>query len=127
MFEKASRLKLRFDSPRGELTVEQLWDLPMSSVRENVPSLDLLGREAMAALKSEESFVEAPKHQDVLQLRLDILKHIRDTRLAELKDREQEYKKAAEKEKLQNILELKKEAQLSELTLDEIQARIDAL
>ena len=31
MFTKASRLKLRFQSPAGLLSSEDLWDLPLTS------------------------------------------------------------------------------------------------
>ena len=30
-FEQAVRLKLRFNSPKGLLSVEDLWDLPLTS------------------------------------------------------------------------------------------------
>jgi hypothetical protein len=39
LFEKASRLKLRFSSPAGLLTVEDLWDLPLSA-QAKVANLD---------------------------------------------------------------------------------------
>ena len=31
IFEQASRAKLRFDSVKGQLVTEQLWDLPLQS------------------------------------------------------------------------------------------------
>lgn len=31
IFEKASRTKVRFEHPRGNFTVEQLWELPLKS------------------------------------------------------------------------------------------------
>ena len=33
MFEQAARMKLRFDTPRGALSAEDLWDLPLTSTR----------------------------------------------------------------------------------------------
>ena len=33
MFEQAARLKLRFETSRGLLSVEDLWDLPLTSAR----------------------------------------------------------------------------------------------
>jgi hypothetical protein len=42
MFEQASRLKLRFETIRGEFTVEQLWSLPLSSQSESTVTLDMI-------------------------------------------------------------------------------------
>ena len=41
IFKQATKLKLRFSSVRGDLTVEDLWDLPLTS-KSNL-SLDGVG------------------------------------------------------------------------------------
>ena len=60
MFEQASRLKLRFTTARGSLSVEDLWDLPLTSTT-GKPNLDdiakSLNRE-LRATSEETSFVE---------------------------------------------------------------------
>jgi hypothetical protein len=129
MFEYATRNKLRFASPRGELSVEQLWDMPLRSKDDF--NLDGVARSANRALKAavEESFVETQKTaaQARLENTLEVVKYIIGVKLAE----EAEAKKAAdnrtEKEKLLKILAEKQDGKLSELSEKEIQKRIAAL
>ena len=78
MFEKAARLKLRFSTDRGQLSVEDLWDLPLSG---NGLNLDKITMALSRQLKEEstESFVlKASRSTDMLQLRFDLAKHIID-------------------------------------------------
>ena len=57
MFEQATRNKLRFESTKGPLSVEQVWDAPLTS--RNGFSLDDIAKQAKRELDalSEESFV----------------------------------------------------------------------
>ena len=57
-FEKASRIRLRFDTPQGSLTVEDLWQLPLTS-RTGRANLDDIAKSLNRQLKetAEESFV----------------------------------------------------------------------
>ena len=77
-FEKASKLKLRFSTNKGQLSVEELWDLSLES-------LNNIAKSVNRALKddTEESFIEekSPANTE-LQLKLDILKHIIKEKLA---------------------------------------------
>lgn len=84
MFEKASREKIRFDSSKGLLSVEDLWDLPLTSAKS--PSLDGIARSLHQKLKSGDdvSFVEKTvKPNSIETLKFEIVKHIIDVRLAE--------------------------------------------
>ena len=129
LYKQASRLKLRFESNKGFLSVEQLWDVPLTS-----PSgfcLDHIARNVNSALKDtgEGSFVEAviPEGKVENELRLEILKDIIAVKLAERKARQDERAKAQEKQRLLEILAKKKDSALEELSVEEIQKRIEAL
>ena len=85
MFEKATRLKLRFDTGKGQLTVEDLWDLPLTSTI-NKANLDEIARSLHKQLKNDDdvSFVDKDKKSDaIVQLKFDIVKHIIEVRLEE--------------------------------------------
>jgi hypothetical protein len=128
-FEFATRNKLRFASIRGELTVEQLWDVPLRSNDDF--NLNIIAKTANKALKeiSEESFVETKKtaKQTRLEMALETIKFIIDTKLEEEKAAETRSKNKQEKEKLLKILAEKQEGKLSELSEKELQKRIAAL
>ena len=129
MFEKASRLKLRFDSPKGLLAVEDLWDIPLQSDTGKT-NVDDVARAINAKLKSDEavSFVDPGKASNELdQLKLDIVKHIITVRLAERERKRLERERAAEKEELIAILADKQREGRKAMTEDEIKARIAAL
>lgn len=85
LFEAASRKQLRFQSSKGQLTVEHLWLLPLTSA--NADSLDKLAMAANRELRelAEDSFVESkpnPRKAE-LTLQLDILKHVIGVKQAE--------------------------------------------
>lgn len=90
LFKQAARKKLRFSTNRGDITTEDLFDLPLTS--RSGFDLDTLARGVSAELRSitEDSFVETkpdPRKAD-LTLKLDLLKDV-------IADR-QEAKKASE-------------------------------
>lgn len=129
IFEYATRNKLRFASPRGELTTEQLWEIPLRS-RDDF-NLNTIAKTANKALKdiSEESFVETKKtaEQTRREMGLEVIKYIIDVKLAEEKAAETRATRKQEKEKLLQILAEKQAGKLSELSEKELQKRIAAL
>ena len=83
-FERATRLKLRFQTNAGLLAVEDIWDLPLTSQRG--ASLDELAKGLRRKLKEteEESFVvKTNAVNNELQLAFDIVNHVIDIKLAE--------------------------------------------
>lgn len=129
IFEYATRNKLRFTSVRGELSVEQLWDVPLRS-RDDF-NLNNVAKAANKALKevSEESFVETKKTAEHTrrEMTLEVVKYVIDLKLEEEKTAETRAAKKQEKEKLLQILAEKQAGKLSELTEKELQKRIAAL
>jgi hypothetical protein len=130
IFKYATRHKLRFASSRGELSVEQLWDVPLRS-REPGFNLDAIAKIANKALKdvSEESFVETtrtPEHAR-REVALEIVKYVIEVKLGEEKAAKDRAANKLEKEKLLAILAEKQAGKLSELSERELQQRIAAL
>ena len=85
LFEKASKLKLRFASDKGLLSVEDLWDLPLTAATN--ASLDGVAKSISTRLKEYESesfVISTPNSNSVLQLKMDIVKYIIKVRLEEL-------------------------------------------
>ena len=127
IFERATRIKLRFPSTIGELTSEQLWDLPLT-VRGAQPDLDKIARYVNSELKSidEGSFVALtpdPRRAD-LELKLDILKHIIAAKIADADAAKTAASNAARRRKLLDVLAAKEDAELSGLTREQIEAEI---
>jgi hypothetical protein len=129
IFEMALRQKLRFASTRGELTTEQLWDLPLIS--NDSFNLDNVAKTVNNALKatSEDSFVATSTNPEkpVLELKLEIVKHVIGVRLQEVAEHQNAASKAAERRRLLEILSKKQDAELENLTPEEIEERLKAL
>ena len=129
IFEYATRNKLRFASIRGELTVEQLWDVPLRS--KDYFNLNLVAMTANKALKeiTEESFVESKKTAEHTRLEtaLEVVKYVIETKITEEKAAETHAERKKEKEKLLQILAEKQDGKLSELSEKELQKRIAEL
>ena len=128
IFEKAARSKLRFPSVRGELSVEQLWELPLMAKTEF--DLDSVAKEVNSALRevTSESFVQAssPK-QPELELKLEIVKHVIATRQAEKLEASKRAERLAERAKLIDLLGEKHDDELKGLTKEQLKARINEL
>lgn len=129
IFEQASRDKLRFGSNRGELTVEQLWDLSLTS-RQGF-DLDTVAKEVSQSLKeqNEESFVVRTSNplKAQLQLKLDILKYVIEVKQTEADERRNVATRAAERQRLMDALAERKDQAIKELSVEELEARLAQL
>jgi hypothetical protein len=130
MFEKAARLKIRYSTPKGLLTVEDLWDLPLTTRHHTDPSLDNIAKSISKGLKETEteSFViDTPKADVRLQLMFDIVKHVIAVRKEEDANAVKAKEKADQKKRLLEVLGRKKDAELVGKTSEELEAMINAL
>ncbi len=122
MFEQASILKLRFDY-RGLCNVEDLWDL-------SVEQLDSIYRKLNSELKEikEESLLEKKSQKDkILELKVDLIKHIVKVKLDEEKAQEERILKSERKQKLYNIIAEKQDDNLKNLSVEELNKLADDL
>lgn len=130
IFERASRLSLRFRSDVGLLSSEDLWHLPLTS-KGNALDLDTIARAVNKELKeiAEGSFVkrDPDPRQDRLELQLEILKHIIQEKLHAQAEAEKAVETAQRKRKLLGALAAKEEAELVGMTKEQIEAEIAKL
>jgi hypothetical protein len=131
IFEYATRNKIRFQSSRGELTLEQLWDVPLRGNNGEAFDLNAVAKMANKAYKdiSEESFVETVKTQEHVrrEMALEVVKYVIDAKLADEEYAKRRADNRLEKEKLLGILAEKQDGKLSELSEKELRRRIAAL
>lgn len=129
LFITASRRKFRFASERGDLTVEQLWDMPLTA--RTGFDLNNVARGVNNELKglAEESFVETstnPRRKTLEQM-LEIVKTVIATKQAEAKAATETAAKAALRSKLAEAIERKKDEKLGSASIEELEAQLAAL
>jgi len=130
MFEKAVRMKLRFGSPQGALSAEDLWDLPLTSTRANQANLNNVAKEINAQLKAagEEDFVNPkPSTENILQLKLEIVKHVIKVRQDENEEVRAATAKREQKARILEIIAQKQDKELEGKSLDELKEMVAAL
>lgn len=123
LYKVASKMKLRFATSKGNLSVEDLWDLNLVTLDRIAVALD-----AEVSKGSKKSFItEASIEDEVLTLKLDILKDIIHTKLDEKKKREEAKDKLSKKNKLMELIAKKEESDLEKLSVDELRQRLNEL
>lgn len=130
IFIRASRLKLRFEGPGGYYTVEDLWDLHLTSAtgKANLNSIavDLHSQLAPATI----SFVDqaaATKAGERLQLMFDVVKAVIDIRLAEAATKREDDARAARKQRIREILADKRDEGDKAKSIEELEAELAGL
>ena len=122
MFEKASRQKIRF-LHRGQCSVEDLWDLPLTALDSIFKGLN-----AQSKAQKEESLLATKSQADeVLALQIAIVKRVVEVRLAEQAERQSAADKAAPKQKLLGIIAEKQDAELKNMSLEELTKLVNEL
>lgn len=126
-FLEGTRHKVRFATTLGMLTIEDLWDLPLTS-KKGV-SLDGLAVRLSKTLREQtESFVDASTEgNEELTLQFAIVKQIIDIRLAERDAAKAAKEKAEKKQKILAILERKQDMALENASAEELQAILATL
>lgn len=122
VFERASRLKLRFDTNKGMLSVEDLWELPLTSATGKA-NLDDIARGLHRDLQEHAtvSFVDKPaKADESIQVGFDVVKYVIDVRLAEADTAAKAKDKRAQKDRIMELIDKKRDEALSAKSEEEL-------
>ncbi|AXN57938.1 hypothetical protein [Acinetobacter phage ABPH49] len=126
LFELAARRKFRFESPRGLLTVEDLFELPLTGKLSLNTVAQLVNRDVKAL--TEESFVDTPTIQASLATdKLELVKRVIAIRKEEGEQQDRARNAAAQKQILLAALERKDQQDINELTREELLAKLKDL
>ena len=123
MFEQASRLRIRFATAKGNLTVEDLWSLSLVHLDSIAVHLSKLLEE-----NPRTTFLSTQKsNNQTLKLSFDIAyyilsKRLEEDRLAKLTEQNKQKRKL-----LTDLLHEKEQDSLKSLTLEELKAQIAEL
>lgn len=123
MYKQASKMKLRFATSKGNLSVEDLWDL-------SLPALDRLAvsYDEELAKSPRKSFItnDTPSNSE-LELKFNIVKDVITDKLKDKAAREASKDKAAEKARLTELLAKKQSEKMESMSEDEIRQRLAEL
>jgi hypothetical protein len=123
MFEKATRMKLRFPCKGQGASVEDLWDLSLTG-------LDGVYKELRGKQKTleQDSLLDAKTTaNDTVSLAIDIVKHIVTVKQDEADARKNASEKAAQRQKIAGILADKKDEALKSMSVEELQKHLESL
>ena len=124
LFEKASRAKLRFSTTRGDLTTEQLWDLPLQS--KTGVSLDGIAVALHEQISTTSvSFVTAKTSaNELIELAFEVVKHVIQVKKTEMAIKVQAQERASKAQVLKDLIEQKKGEALGQKTVEELEAEL---
>lgn len=119
VFAKAARMKVRFTSLKGLLSVEDLWDLPLTGSKTNLDEIAVsLNRQLK---EGSESFVtKTTSVNEELQVKFDVVKSIIDVKLKEQIDAEAAQLKRKQKQQILELIAHKENEALAGKSLDEL-------
>lgn len=128
LYKKASKRKLRFDTPKGLASIEDLWDIPLTS--RNGASVDDIAKALSKELKDneEESFVlPITKRKTITELKFEIVKDIIKTRLNDKHIMETAALRKLNKEKILGIISDKEDEKLKRTSVSTLKKMVEEL
>jgi hypothetical protein len=122
IFEYATRNKVRF-SFRGLISVEDLWDLSLTNLDSIYKELNKQSKQS-----EEESLLNIKTQKDeLLNVQIEIVKHIVSVKLAEKEAREKASAKKAQKQKIMSVIAAKQDEALQNSSIDDLKKMLDEL
>ena len=123
MFIKASRLKLKVQTPKGNLPVDDLWELTLTQL--NAIAKDL--KRQLNETQEEDFLEEKTPEDELIKLRFDIVLYILNTKKAEKKAQEESVVLKAEREQILALMADKKAESLKNLSEEDLQKKLDEI
>lgn len=130
-YKYAAQKKLRFPSPKGELSAEQLFQLPLRS-ETGATDLNTIGKTLVTQLKAlgDEEFVAdtaTSPQKERLAMSIELVRDVVATKQAENKAAADKLAKAAERRRILDVIAAKKDQALTEKSLKELEDQLTAL
>jgi len=127
LFIKATRSKWRFQTTRGHISVEELWDLPLKS-RINF-DLDTVAKTINKQVKEteEESFITTTAKDTEPKEKLELVKYVISVKLQEAKDKQDAQAKAERKQQILKLLAEKEVEGLKAKSKEELLKELEEL
>ena len=129
LFELATRKKYRFESSKGLLSVEQLWELPLTAI--NSPSLNSVGKAVYSVLQNNEdtNFVDVvntsvQRMNKVLNQKLEIVKEIIAYKQEQLIKQKKRIATLERNQQIMEIMDDKKNESMSKKSMKQLQAML---
>lgn len=128
IFKKASKKKLRFNTNRGVLSVEQLWDLPKDEIRQLViKSREAVKKSSGEVNDSELSFLDAPVKVKATddELRFEILKDIYITKKSAEEKAQKKAEARANNKKILELIARKQDEALEKKSIKDLEKMLE--
>jgi hypothetical protein len=115
IFEQAAKLKIRFSSDRGNLSTEQLWELPLTSkvTTANLNSI-AVALDAEIASTGKNRRIASAKPSELSLTKLEIVEHIMEAKQSEVQLAKQARADAETKSKLMTRISEIEDSELTE-------------
>lgn len=123
MFILATRKKFRFESTKGQLQLEDIFDLSLTALDNIAVSLD----EKIQQLGRKTFIDKRTSSTTELEIKLEIIKYVIETKQKEEEERKVKQAKTEQKEFLKTLREKKQIQQFEGLSLEDIEKQLAAL
>lgn len=130
VFEIAARKKFRFETSKGMLSAEDLFDLPLTQASDKNPvSLDGVARGLYKHIQEEGvvSFVsDTTKVDETLQAKFDLVKRVIEIKKAEQAEARLSAERRAQKQRIMEIMSSKQTEALHGMSLEELAKMLES-
>ena len=122
IFEQASRKALRFQTIKGELTVEQLWQLNLDKGEVNLYQLatELVADVNSKPQKELSFFKKKTNKNELAELKFAIIEHIVITKVSEIEENESAAVRKSEIDEIDRLISQKEAESKASMSLEEL-------